>query len=200
MLIFLVSQSPGERAFVGIISTLLALLFFYLCRKISEKRADYKDRKTMNKEKINSFIYGHKESYYRLLVPELLVLCAPKQFMNNYDPLKVKTANELFARLVDGTQKDNLTSQEIIKIRNSAETCLGVKLSTDSVFKLLETACSPNRFMEPYNPAALDRANVLYNEILLNKNCLSELERIGDIAREEGFLDLFKSTREDIVL
>lgn len=179
-----ISGSAGERAFVGFLTGLTTFILISIWVWLSNKRRKRQENKEHEQEKSLSFAESDENTYYQSLVSELLDLCSPEKYIEPYDFKKVKVANELYGQLHD----IHLTTTDIIAIRKRAENELGVMLSTKALFTLLEKACNPRRFLSPYQPELLDRANELYSGIIAHKNSLSDLEKIGVMAREEGFL------------
>ena len=185
-LIILITRysSAGEAAFVGILTGLLMTVVISIYTWISRKKAKKRDLKNYADDRINAFAKADYATYYRLQVPELMALCSPQRFMKPYDHEKVSVSNELYVRL----QSKNLSTDDILDIRKIAETVLGVRLSDTQLFEYLKEVCNPRLFMEPYDSAKISRANDLYGDIMKNAQNLCELERIGKIAQQEGFM------------
>ena len=177
-------SSASEAAFVGILIGLITTVVAVIYTWISRKRAKKRVQKNNLDDRIISFAKADYATYYRLQVPELMALCNPQRFMKPYDHEKVSVSNELYVRL----QSKNLSIDDILEIRKIAETVLGVRLSSTKLFEYLKEVCNPRLFMEPYDSTKISRANDLYGDIMKFAQNLSELERIGKIAQQEGFM------------
>lgn len=174
----------GEKTFVGFLTGVAAFMLMGVLSWISRKKKVKEERKEHEEAKAQSFVNSQDDTYYHLLIKELRDICNPNNFMQPYVYEKVSAANELFSML----QNESLGDEEILEIRRRAESELGVLLPTKTLFSLLKDACNPSKYMSPYNKEKVAKANDLYNDLLRNENNLSALERIGNIARQEGFL------------
>lgn len=184
LVLLYISESLGERAFVGFLIGIATSLLIGVISWVSRRKNVKEERKQHEVAKAESFVNSQDNTYYHLLIDELKDACNPNNYMQPYDFEKVRVANELFSLL----HTNDLNEEVIIEVRKRAESELGVKLSTKTILTLLKDACNPSKFMSPYNKEKVARANELYNEIIKNENNLSELEKIGDIARKEGFI------------
>ena len=177
-------NSAGEAAFVGLLIGLVITVATSIYTWVARKKAKQRDIKNNLDDRITAFAKADYTTYYRLQVPELRALCNPQRFMKPYDHEKVSVSNELYVRL----QSKTLSTDDILEIRKIAETVLDVRLSSTKLFEYLKEVCNPRLFMEPYDSVKIGRANDLYGDIMKNAQNLGELERIGKIAQQEGFL------------
>lgn len=119
---------------------------------------------------------------YKNLYAELETKCDPQNFMSPYEPDKVSKANELYSRLLETDEKDETRLKEL---RTQAMSELGIRFSTETLYKLLTNACDPRNFVgENYNKERLDLANRLYQTILENADDILKLEKIKIEAEE----------------
>ena len=182
--ILYISSSAGERAVVGVITGLMTVILVGIITRISRKKIVKKELKEKENTKARFFIDADVNAYYRLLHKELFEACHPCNFMQPYDHDKVMIANDLFSKLQD----DNMTVEVFLEIRRQAEKQLGVQLSAKHLFSLLKEVCNPRKYMSPYDKDRIEKANDLYCDVLNNEHNLAELERIGDLAKAQGFL------------
>lgn len=188
VLFLYISESVGERAFVGFLTGLATALLLGIISWVSRKKQVKAEQTQHEVAKAELFANSQDKAYHRLLIDELKQICNPENYMKPYVYEKVCIANELYSIL----QNNDLSDDVVLEVRKRAESELGAQLPTGALYSLLVTACNPAKFMSPYNKEKVARANYLYNEVLKNQNSLSELEKIGAIAREEGFLELWK--------
>lgn len=119
---------------------------------------------------------------YESLHAELKARCAPENFMNPYEPEKVSKANELYAEVLATNEQAN---EKLKSLRLRAIDELGVKFSTEQIFKKLTAACNPKNFTgDSYNKERLDLANRLYQHILMSADNIFALEEIEVEAKE----------------
>ena len=119
---------------------------------------------------------------YASLYAELKAKCAPENFMSPYDPEKVSMANELYSQLLAMT---DATDEQLKAMRLQAMEQLGVRFSTEQLYKKLTEACNPRIFTgASYNKERLEQANRLYQEVLMNADNVFALEEIEKDAKE----------------
>lgn len=133
-------------------------------------------RETANAGKSSSTFKSFVPGNYRNLREELKAKCAPEIFMNPYDPRKVAIANEIFWR-VQSLPADS--DKELKTLRSRMVNELGVKVSTEQLYKELTDVCNPIKYTkQSYNKVMLDLANRLYQMVLSNADDYLVLERI----------------------
>ena len=126
---------------------------------------------------------------YKNLHAELKARCAPENFMNPYEPDKVSMANELYSQVLSANEDDDATLKAL---RLKAMEQLGVRFSTEQLFKKLTDACNPKNFTgDAYNKERLELANGLYQQILANADNIFMLEEIEIDAKE--FITFFSN-------
>ena len=119
---------------------------------------------------------------YKNLHAELKARCAPENFMNPYEPDKVSMANELYSLVLSANENDDATLKAL---RLKAMELLGVRFSTEELYKKLTDACNPKNFTgENYNKERLDLANRLYQAVLMNADNIIALEEVEVEASE----------------
>ena len=93
------------------------------------------------------------------LYQRLCRLCNPKQFMQNYDKVKVDKANSIYQSLMNANPNDKETLMEIQAIAVSE---LGITLIEAEEVEELKERVNPKRFLNPYNAEKVALANELY--------------------------------------
>ncbi len=109
--------------------------------------------------------------------------CHPRQFMRPYDYEKVNIANRLFSSLNDDCSLENIKG-----ILSEATEKLQVTIDTSQVVAELCKACSPEKFMDPYDAEKIAEANELYSKILANSLNIIELVKLKEEAINVGIL------------
>ena len=93
------------------------------------------------------------------LYQRLCRLCNPKEFMQNYDKVKVDKANSIYQSLMNTNPEDKETLMEIQAIAVSE---LGITLIEAEEVEELKERVNPQRFLNPYNAEKVALANELY--------------------------------------
>ena len=117
---------------------------------------------------------------------ELKVRCDPQNFMEPYEPEKVSRANKLYSEILS-IDVDDDEKLKMLRLRAMEE--LGIKFSTEMLYKELTTACDPRIFTgNNYDKERLELANRLYQQVLMNADDIFALEEIegkaGDLIKE----------------
>ena len=131
---------------------------------------------------------------YDSLYEELLDKCNPKNFMVVYDKAKVDAAILIYDELSRVNKKD----EECIRtIRDRAVLRLGIRVSTDRLYKELIDYCNPQNFLTtvPFQADLLQAANHFYAEVRANKNDIHELERLSSQIYASKVISLFYEKR-----
>ena len=111
--------------------------------------------------------------------------CHPRHFMKPYDYEKVNIANRLYSSL-----NENCSLEDLKDIISEATEKLQVTIDTSQVVAELCKACSPEKFMDPYDAEKIGRANELYSKILANKSNIIELLILKKDALNQGLFFL----------
>jgi len=107
------------------------------------------------------------------LYQRLCRLCNPKEFMQNYDKVRVDKANTIYQSLMNTNPDDKET---LMEIQDVAVSELGVTLIDMEEVKELKEKVNPKRFLNPYNAEKVALANELY--AILSKEGLTYNEFI----------------------
>jgi hypothetical protein len=119
---------------------------------------------------------------FQSLYEELKARCAPENFMNPYEPVKVSKANELYSEVLKTDVYDDRKQKEL-RLRAIEE--LGVKFSTELLYEKLTKACNPKNYTgEAYNKERLELANKLYQAVMMNADNVFALEDIEEKAKK----------------
>ena len=119
---------------------------------------------------------------FQSLYEELKARCAPANFMNPYEPVKVSKANELYSEVLKTDVYDDRKQKEL-RLRAIEE--LGVKFSTELLYEKLTKACNPKNYTgEAYNKERLELANKLYQAVMMNADNVFALEDIEEKAKK----------------
>ena len=115
---------------------------------------------------------------YDSLYEELLDKCNPKNFMEPYDKKKVDAAILIYNDL---SRIGKTNEKHIRAIRDRATLELGIKVSTDRLFKELIDYCNPQNFLTavPFQADLLQIANHFYAQVRTSKNDIHELVRLS---------------------
>ena len=132
---------------------------------------------------------------YRNKYEELIEKCAPENFMDPYDAIKVDVANELYSLLLD-TRVDDHPTLNVLRRRAVDE--LGIKISTERLYQELLRVCNPKQYTgDNYNRDLLSLSNEVYRLILQNADDIFALE---DIWRQaQPIYDDYKCRQEELL-
>mgnify|MGYP001240321865 FL=1 len=131
---------------------------------------------------------------YDSLYEELLDKCNPKNFMESYDQKKVDEAILIYNDL---SRIGKTNEKHIRVIRDRATLELGIKVSTDRLFKELIDYCNPQNFLTavPFQADLLQIANHFYAQVRTSKNDIHELERLSSQIYASKEISLFYEKR-----
>ena len=131
---------------------------------------------------------------YDSLYEELLDKCNPKNFMEPYDQKKVDEAILIYNDL---SRIGKTNEKHIRVIRDRATLELGIKVSTDRLFKELIDYCNPQNFLTavPFQADLLQIANHFYAQVRTSKNDIHELERLSSQIYASKEISLFYEKR-----
>ena len=131
---------------------------------------------------------------YDSLYEELLDKCNPKNFMEPYDQKKVDEASLIYNDL---SRIGKTNEKHIRVIRDRATLELGIKVSTDRLFKELIDYCNPQNFLTavPFQADLLQIANHFYAQVRTSKNDIHELERLSSQIYASKEISLFYEKR-----
>ncbi|MBR5728518.1 MAG: hypothetical protein IKX39_07720 [Muribaculaceae bacterium] len=113
--------------------------------------------------------------------------CNPANFMEPYDHEKVRTANEIYSKILQHEQDEG----QLRQLREQASKQLGISFSSRLLKQELLELTNPKNFMDPYDAEKVKIANDYYQQIMKNGNDINELERIRD---EVQLLTQFQQT------
>ena len=167
----------------------LSFSFLILIGMISVVFAAYSFTKNISMQNDVAEIYKVKQYYlnYAYDVPEnpideirqtkltilqrIISKCNPQKFVKNYDGEKVKSANDIYSKAINIKESDEVAIKELA---SRAENELCIHLVSPREIKALKELCNPKKFMQPYDPEKVKRANVLFGK--LNKEYVSYSE------------------------
>lgn len=112
---------------------------------------------------------------------KLLRLCNPSRFMKPYNKEKVEKANSIYKELVEINEND---TDKLKSIRKRAVQELGVNLLNKNEIEMLKEKANPKNFIKPYRPNKIEKANELYDKLLLNNLDIDEIEEIEQQIKE----------------
>ena len=112
---------------------------------------------------------------------KLLRLCNPSRFMKPYNKEKVEKANSIYKELVEINEND---TDKLKSIRKRAVQELGVNLLNKNEIEMLREKANPKNFIKPYRPNKIEKANELYDKLLLNNLDIDEIEEIEQQIKE----------------
>ena len=105
------------------------------------------------------------------ILQRIISKCNPQKFVKNYDGEKVKSANDIYSKAINIKESDEVAIKELA---SRAENELCIHLVSPREIKALKELCNPKKFMQPYDPEKVKRANVLFGK--LNKEYVSYSE------------------------
>ena len=110
------------------------------------------------------FVWIVKEGreHKRTLLQRIIIKCNPKKFVKNYNVEKMKSANDIYSKAITTDVSDE---KSIIELASRVENELGVFLVSKNDIKVLKALCNPKKFMKPYNPEKVEKANTLYGKL-----------------------------------
>ena len=141
-------------------------------------------KRQLNKEQTTNQKKQPIPGRYNSLYEEICHKCNPDNFMDSYTPELLDTAHELYLEAINN--RDGYHALK--KLRSKIIQRLGVKFSTEDIYKGLTTALNPSRFIG--NSEKFKIANHLYNQVLLNADDIEKLENIFKVAKEKGLYDV----------
>ncbi len=115
---------------------------------------------------------GYIPGQYYSLADELRAKCNPANFMSPYDYEKVKAATRLYSA-IEACGQDR---ERLRQLRKQATKELGIRPSTERLYKELAQRLNPARFVGDAEKTFL--ANELYRQVLLHADNVEELEKI----------------------
>lgn len=121
---------------------------------------------------------------YNSLYEEICHKCNPANFMDSYTPELLDTVHELYLEAIVSRDDNNALK----KLRRKIIQRLGVRFSTEIIYKNLTTALNPCRHIG----INFKIANHLYNQVLLSADDIEKLENILEVAKENGLYDVDK--------
>ena len=123
---------------------------------------------------------------YNSLYEEICHKCNPANFMDSYTPELLDTVHELYLEAIVNRDDNNTLK----KLRRKIIQRLGVRFSTEIIYKDLTTALNPCRFIGDSEKFKI--ANNLYNQTLLNADDIEKLETIFEVAKEKELYNINK--------
>ncbi len=164
-----VSNSLGERFFVGAIDGLILAVIIYFVQKRRKKKAKKQYVEDLKKEIYNDSSSQPSASnnsievaYYDTLYDELVEKCNPAIYMNPYNAEKVEISNQIYSQL--DTNMNNISV--LIELRNQAIKKLGLSFSAKELYDKLCDIYNPNNYIgEKYDADKLHVANQIYAKI-----------------------------------
>ena len=101
--------------------------------------------------------------------------------MKPYNKEKVEKANSIYKELVEINEND---TDKLKSIRKMAVQELGVNLLNKNEIEMLREKANPKNFVKPYRPNKIEKANELYDKLLLNNLDIDEIEEIEQQIKE----------------
>ncbi len=109
-----------------------------------------------------AWIVKEDREHKRTLLQRIITKCNPKKYVKNYNVVKLKSANEIYSKAIATDISDE---NSIIELASRVENELGILLVSKNDIKALKVLCNPKRFLEPYNPEKVEKANALYGKL-----------------------------------
>lgn len=118
-------------------------------------------------------------------------LCNPKNFLDPYQPDKLKISTDLYSSLRDNESVyDKLV---IRKIRIIADESLGIKLPSKDTYEIMKSIFNPANFVDDkFDKKRLIASSEAYKYINDNKDDLRKLEQF---AYQIGLLEKYKLSK-----
>lgn len=190
------TNSVGESVFVGILTSIAFGVILWVVNQNSSKKENIKleeHQKKVEKDKylqtLKSIVKssGMTISYdYDNTISQLTALCNPKNYLEPYQPEKLKIATELYTELKSISSPYN--KQQIRTINKKADEMLLIKLPSEDVFIVLKNIFNPQNFVDDnFDEQKLLASNKAYQYIFQNKN---DLRKLQEFAYSCGVLDL----------
>lgn len=114
------------------------------------------------------------------LYQRLCRLCNPKEFMQNYDKVKVDKANSIYQSLMNTNPNDKEILMEIQAIAVSE---LGITLIEAEEVEELKEMVNPKKFLNPYNAEKVALANELYSTLSKDGLTYNEFVEVEEKAK-----------------
>lgn len=188
------SDSMGEKFFIGAIQGIIGAIILYFWLRRSKKKEKKQYENSLKEEIYHDSSSQSNDSdniievdYYNTLYDELKERCDPAKYMEPYNAEKVEISNNIFSQL--DTNRNNI--YELIKLRNYAIKKLGLTFSAKELYDKLSKIYNPNNFVgDKYNADKLHVANQIYAKIQRSSDDIVELENIA----KENSIVLIKKT------
>ena len=182
-----ISDSMGERFFVGAIQGLIGaiILYFWLRHNKKKEKKQYEkafknDNYHDSSPQTTTFSNNIEVEYYNTLYDELKEKCNPAIYMNPYNAEKVEISNQIYSQLE--TNKNNISV--LIELRNQAIKKLGLSFSAKELFDKLCEIYNPNNYVgEKYDADKLHVANQIYSKV---QSMSDDIVGLENIAKENG--------------
>lgn len=124
-----------------------------------------------------------KKEQYTSLYKELLAKCDPQNFISRdpYDAFAVDAANQLYSKLLEHKKDWDVSElkspKELKKMRDEAQSKLGITISPSRYFLALSKLCHPKQFVgSNYDSQILEEANHIYAELIQKEGDIEALE------------------------
>lgn len=180
-----ISDSMGERFFVGAIQGLIGAIILYFWLRHSKKKEKKQYEKALKEEiyhdsspQTTASSNTIEVDYYNTLYDELKEKCNPAIYMNPYNAEKVEISNQIYSQL--DSNKENVSY--LIELRNLAIKKLGLSFSAKELFEKLSEIYNPNNYVgEKYDADKLHISNQIYAKI---QKCADDIVELENIAKE----------------
>jgi hypothetical protein len=106
--------------------------------------------------------YSEKKQHKETILQRITKSAHPKQFIDNYDKVKLEIANAIYDKALKTDENDE---EAIALLAKEIEEKLGLYLITKGEIKELRDRCNPKNFMKPYNAEKITKANTLYGDL-----------------------------------
>lgn len=146
---------------------------------LNERHAKYVENQYIKNKRVSIFLYSLitlglllslwavllvwivKESreHKQTLLQRIIIKCNPKKFVKNYNVEKLKSANDIYSKAIATDVSDE---KSIMELASRSENELGISLVSKNDIKELKALCNPKKFMKPYDPQKVEKANELY--------------------------------------
>ena len=196
-IILYISESMGEKFFLGAIQGLIGCVILYFWLRRTKKKEKKQYEKELKEEIYHDFSHQTTISnnaievdYYGTLYDELKEKCNPANYMNPYNAEKVEISNQIYSQL--DTNKNNISV--LIELRNQAIKKLGLSFSAKELYDKLCEIYNPNNYVgEKYDSDKLHVANQIYAKI---QSISTDIIGLENVAKENGITLIRKKNFE----
>lgn len=182
--LLLINEPLGEEIFIGILTSITISIFFYIKYKVANRKVtNMSQAEEVGRNcEILKIIVSENNNYikfcYEKNIIELLEKWNPKQFLEPYNPDKLRTSVELYAAL----RKLNLPGDKrsVLHIRKIADEALDIKLNSEEMYTYMRDLFNPNNYIDSsFDKDKLVACSWASEYISENKEDIRKLEQLA---------------------